>query len=239
VQSSPMKHVFLRLARNILGRDFVVGDIHGHFSSLNAALNERGFDRTRDRLISVGDLIDRGPECEAVLDWLAQPWFYAVAGNHEDYAVRHLRTGRVDRANWALNGGTWFLDLPPDRQRVIGQALAALPIAIEIQAAQGIVGVVHADCPMRDWGQLEHALETRFKRTSAACQWSRTRLRKSDASGVQGVLAVVTGHTPVDRPVQLGNVFHIDTGGWQEDGYFSFFDVDTLQTWPYGGFVEK
>jgi serine/threonine protein phosphatase 1 len=233
-----MNHVFLRLARNILGRDFIVGDVHGCFSALEATLNARGFDRTRDRLISVGDLIDRGPECEAVLDWLAQPWFYAVAGNHEDYAIRHAKTGLVDEANWRLNGGSWFLELPPDRQRLIGQALAALPIAIEIQAAQGIVGVVHADCPVRDWGRLKQALETRFRRTSAQCQWSRTRLRKSDASGVQGVLAVVTGHTPVDRPVALGNVFHIDTAGWREDGYFSLFEVDSLEAWPYAARVE-
>jgi serine/threonine protein phosphatase 1 len=228
-----MEHAFLRLARNVMGRDFVVGDIHGHFSRLRQALAARGFDGRRDRLISVGDLIDRGPECEQVLEWLAYPWFHAVAGNHEDYAIRHLRTGRVDAANWTLNGGGWFLALAPGRQREISQALARLPIAIEIQMAQGTVGVVHADCPVRDWRRLEAALAGRYKQTSARCQWSRERLRQSDASGVAGVTAVVVGHTPLDRPVRLGNVFHIDTAGWREEGFFTLLALDELETWPH------
>lgn len=41
--------------RNIHGRDFVVGDIHGHFTRLEAALQQVDFDRSVDRLFSVGD----------------------------------------------------------------------------------------------------------------------------------------------------------------------------------------
>jgi hypothetical protein len=49
----------LRLPANTRGRDFVVGDIHGTFYVLEQALAAVGFDPARDRVICVGDLIDR------------------------------------------------------------------------------------------------------------------------------------------------------------------------------------
>ncbi|WP_312110105.1 metallophosphoesterase, partial [Pantoea septica] len=40
---------------------WVVGDLHGCRRQLDALLLEKGFDKRSDLLISVGDLIDRGP----------------------------------------------------------------------------------------------------------------------------------------------------------------------------------
>lgn len=65
---------------NKTGTDYVVGDIHGCFSLLQAKLDEIGFDPTKDRLFSVGDLVDRGTESDKVLEWLSKPWFHAVCG---------------------------------------------------------------------------------------------------------------------------------------------------------------
>jgi len=226
-----MSQPFQRMSANAAGRDFAVGDIHGHFSRLRRALDELGFDPARDRLFSVGDLVDRGHENEAFMQWLAQPWFHAVQGNHEDYAIRHVRTGRVDTDNWRRYGGGWFLDLPPQRQRLYAQALEQLPVAIEVPTEAGPVGLVHADCPVRDWARLEEALRHHYRRTRSHCQWSRDRLARRDTSVVAGVRAVVAGHTPVPRPVVLGNVFHIDTEGWAS-GYFTLLDLGTLQPWP-------
>ncbi|MNS50794.1 Serine/threonine-protein phosphatase 1 [compost metagenome] len=226
-----MEQRFVKVPRNELGRDFAVGDVHGHFSRLQESLDRLGFDPARDRLFSVGDLVDRGPECEAALEWLARPWFYAVQGNHEDYAIRHVRTGQVDVANWRGYGGGWFLDLPTERQQVFAEAFAQLPIAIEVETSEGLVGLLHADCPVLFWPRLEFALQDRYKRTSAACQWSRERLRQMNRTGIQGVRAVVAGHTPVTAPLALGNVYHIDTEGWRA-GYFTFLDLESLSAWP-------
>ena len=135
-----MQQPFLRIPRNVSGRDFAVGDVHGHFSRLRQSLDRLGFDPTRDRLFSVGDLVDRGPENEQVLDWLRQPWFHAVQGNHEDYAIRHVRSGKVDQMNWRGYGGGWFLDLPEERQREYAQAFEALPVAIEVETRDGAAG---------------------------------------------------------------------------------------------------
>lgn len=96
-------------AINTAGRDFAVGDIHGHFTRLQAALNAAGFDPAVDRLFSVGDLVDRGPESEDVIRWLNKPWFHPVRGNHDDYVCRY---DSCDQENWLYNGGAWFLGGP-------------------------------------------------------------------------------------------------------------------------------
>lgn len=224
----------VRHPRNEAGRDMAVGDIHGHFSRLQKVLDAVGFDGERDRLFSVGDLVDRGPESDDVIDWLRKPWFHAVCGNHDDYAVRLTKGNPVDQDNYRQNGGGWFLDLPPARQQEIGAALAGLPVAMEVETVDGTIGIVHADCPLPDWQSLRDILEyppTRriLTETEDGCMWSRVRIGDTDLSGVHGIRAVVVGHTPLHQPVALGNVYHIDTAGWLPQGHFTLLDLTDLK----------
>jgi serine/threonine protein phosphatase 1 len=223
----------VRYPHNEAGRDIAVGDIHGHFSRLRKALDAVGFDGRKDRLFSVGDLVDRGPESEQVVDWLDEPWFHAVCGNHDDYAARLVKGNPVDQDNYRQNGGGWFLDLPPSRQQEIGTALAELPIAMEIETPGGLIGIVHADCPLPDWQALHEVLEDPPSRRILSeiedgCMWSRTRIGDADLGGVSGIRAVVVGHTPLRQPVALGNVYHIDTAGWLPQGHFTLLDLANL-----------
>ncbi len=223
-----------RFTANALGRDIVVGDIHGHFSRLQAALDAAIFDPAVDRLFSVGDLVDRGPECEHVIEWLNKPWFHAVQGNHEAMALDHVRNPRADVTIYAQNGGTWFLALNRSRQQSYATMFARLPIAIEADTANGIVGIVHADCPYPSWTEFATALSSGHPALTghlrAVAQWSRRRISEDDQSQVNDAHAVVVGHTPLRRPLVLGNVHHIDTGGWLKDGsgYFTLLDLGTL-----------
>lgn len=218
------------------GRDFAVGDIHGHFTRLQAALDAAGFDPEKDRLFSVGDLVDRGPECLDVLDWLAKPWFHAVRGNHDDYVCR-FDTCDVD--NWVYNGGAWFAGLAWDEQREFAVQFNELPVAIEVETIHGLVGIVHADCPFASWdGLIDEFMNPesakRLKLVKNTIMWSRSRIEQGDASKVGGISAVVCGHTPLKHPVVLGNVYHIDTAGWlpEKGGYFTLLDLGTLQAIP-------
>lgn len=69
-----------KFEKNTQGKDYCVGDIHGCFSKLQEQLHVIGFNEKVDRLFSVGDLVDRGPESEEFWDWLRKPWFHAVRG---------------------------------------------------------------------------------------------------------------------------------------------------------------
>jgi serine/threonine protein phosphatase 1 len=219
---------FRRVTANTRGRDLAVGDIHGHFDRLQRCLDEVDFDPEVDRLFSVGDLVDRGPASERALDWLAQPWFHAVQGNHEALAIAHLRGGRVDLEMYRSAGGAWFLDLPRAEQQRYVEGFAQMPLAIEVQTSLGLIGLLHADSPFPEWSTLKAFLEAMDDpEVREVCQWSRRRLREGDTEPVGGLRALLVGHTPVLRVKQLGNVWHLDTGGWAS-GFFSVVDLRTL-----------
>jgi serine/threonine protein phosphatase 1 len=222
------------------GRDLLVGDVHGCFTKLRAALDAVGFDPDAgDRLFSVGDLVDRGPESADVLWWLDQPWFAAVQGNHEDMAVRWGRPGcAMDAQLYALNGGAWNVAHTPPERLAFSDALGSLPMAIELETAAGLVGIVHADCPLPTWAEFVAALENpelsnaRLRALRETACWSRGRVEAGLCDPVPDVRAVVVGHTPVERPIALGNVLHIDTGAWLQGGLspreFAVLDAATL-----------
>lgn len=230
-----------RYKRNAVGRDLVIGDIHGCFTKARAALDSVGFDPTAgDRLFSVGDLVDRGAESADVLWWLDQPWFAAVQGNHEDMAWRWGRQGcAMDVELYARNGGHWNIANTPDERLMFSDALGALPLAIEVETAAGLVGIVHADCPFKSWQDftrlLEHTELTHAQREDVknAAIWSRDRIETKDASVVAGVAAVVVGHTQQDEPRWLGNVLYLDTAAWHKGGatnrQFAIYDLATLR----------
>lgn len=140
----------LCLPANRLGRDFVVGDLHGHRSLLEQELGQLGFDPQRDRLLSVGDLIDRGPESLATLALVEEPWFHAVLGNHELMLLNYLDyySSRVhSRKAYPSGAGEWIADaLSKNRKRVarLADRLAALPLAIHVPG-DAAFNVMHAD----------------------------------------------------------------------------------------------
>ena len=222
---------FRRLMTNQRGRDLAVGDIHGHFGRLQQCLDAVGFDSRVDRLFSVGDLVDRGPESSRVLEWLAQPWFHAVQGNHEALAITRVRGGRLDLGMYRDAGGSWFLDLPRAEQLRYVECFEQLPIAIEVESAAGLVGLLHADSPFTDWALLRDWLELELDddpKVREVCQWSRRWLKVGDTEPVQGLRALLVGHTPVPEAKLLGNVWHLDTGGWAS-GHFTLMDMRSLE----------
>lgn len=220
---------FRRIAANSRGRDLAVGDIHGHFERLRECLEAVDFDPLVDRLFSVGDLVDRGPGSAHALQWLAEPWFHAVQGNHESLAVNHLRGGRVDLDMYRAAGGGWFLDLPRAEQVRFVEVFERLPIALQVDTAGGPVGLLHADSPFDDWAQLYASLQAGDDlQVREVCQWSRRRLKEGDSRPVKGLRALLVGHTPVLEIKVLGNVWHLDTGGWSR-GHFSLLELDGLK----------
>ena len=167
-----------RFAQNPVGRDFAVGDIHGCFTELQRGLDAIGFDPSTDRLFSVGDLVDRGPESHLALRWLDKPWFHGICGNHDFMAWRHAIGQPCDDVDHLQHGGAWLLVLSGAQRHEFGARLAALPLALEVETGQGVVGLVHADCPYDDWSEMRRVPWHDTKAVSAAadcCLWSFER----------------------------------------------------------------
>jgi len=214
-----------KYTENTAGTDYVVGDIHGHFSKLQTALDEIGFNTEQDRLFSVGDLVDRGPESELSLDWITDyPWFIPVKGNHDDFVARY---NTCDKDNWVYNGGAWFQGLSRYEQADFGTLFSQLPLAIEVETPFGTVGIVHAEPVVNDWSNLSEYLRA-SRRNRDTVMWSRDRISAGDKSVVRNIRAVVCGHTPVADTVSLGNVLYIDTKGWRPEGRFTILPLSTV-----------
>jgi serine/threonine protein phosphatase 1 len=211
----------LSLSKNSLGRDYVVGDIHGHTTRLLDQLDEMGFDRRVDRLICTGDLIDRGPESGRAIDLLSQDWFFSVLGNHEYFMLSGLKYGNSKhKMMWFRNGGDWIATSTPSDWPRWFDLLSALPVAIEVELASGgKAGIIHADFPGYDWKQIkdfdQHQLEL--------CLWSRSQFHQRRKDSVSGIDAIYHGHTVngtanselnSSEPVQLGNRFYIEPGAY-------------------------
>jgi hypothetical protein len=77
------------------GRTIVIGDVHGCWQELQDLL--RAVKATpSDRLISVGDLISKGPDSRGVIEWaMRTPNLQCVLGNHELRLRRHWRAGTL------------------------------------------------------------------------------------------------------------------------------------------------
>jgi serine/threonine protein phosphatase 1 len=232
-----MADLIQTFAANAAGRDFVVGDIHGCFYQLDALLERIGFERGCDRLFSVGDLIDRGPDSERAADFIDAPWFHAVRGNHEQMMLDAVAKGGDAEWLWHINGGDWFESLHgAQRQRLLERA-AALPYAIEIAVdANTRAGLVHAQMPAMPWPALRHALQGErvdttlvntllWERDSAnAIERRRTGARPGLAVAAAGVDVVFHGHTPMPRPIACANTRWLDTGAFM-DGPLSIAEL--------------
>lgn len=208
--------------KNPVGRDFVVGDIHGMFEHLGVLLGDIDFDGGKDRLFSVGDLVDRGPRSSEALSWLDQPWFHACRGNHEQFAIDSANPENLEV--WVQqNGGSWWLELSTEEQEYFRTRFAQMPLALEVETESGLVGIVHADVPpMLTWDRFMDLLQTFNQDAMFYAMWSRNRISGNcSALPVQGrVSRVYCGHTPIRETLAFDNVNFIDTGAvYSGEGY--------------------
>ncbi len=214
--------VIARFELNSRGRDFVVGDIHGMFPHLRVLLEDIKFDPATDRVFSVGDLVDRGACSREALDWLELPWFFSCRGNHEQLAV-DSEDSEILEAWVQYNGGGWWLELNSCNREQFRRYFGNLPLAMEVETASGVVGIVHADVPpLTSWDRFLQLLELKTRDAALYAMWSRNRIQGSVSNKpVTGAVdRIYCGHTPVREVVSLGNVHHIDTGApFSYEGY--------------------
>ncbi|WP_192073294.1 metallophosphoesterase [Pantoea agglomerans] len=190
-------------------RIWVVGDLHGCRRELDALLQQHQFDPQQDLLISVGDIIDRGPDSLGCLALLEEPWFRCVRGNHEEMALSALQGQEM--ALWQMNGGDWFFRLRGAALIVARHALQRcreLPLILHLQLDERIIVIAHADYPAREYA-LNKPLDWQ------QVVWSRQRLEAMESgerAGIRGADGFYFGHTPLKQSLTIANLHYIDTG---------------------------
>lgn len=230
----------VRLEENRTGRDFVAGDVHGEFGALEALLDRVEFKPERDRLLALGDLINRGPHSVRALSWMNEGRItLSVRGNHEDILLRYLEAvvgGTMPGIVQNLSG--WFLrEVPRERWHEWITMMRAMPIAATVETAHGPVGLVHASPTARSWDNTLERLRTGHRDSEWAAMWSNARARGNleqaryediPAEGpILGVRAVMTGHYIVREAHSVDNVWHLDTGAGTPGGRLTLARIDT------------
>src|SRR3990167_9116336 len=115
----------------------IVGDIAGRYDQLLALLKKM----PDDEVISIGDMIDRGPKSKEVIEWFMKNG-KAILGNHEHMMLDFYRNGGYyEHGIWQWNGGSTTLTSfdPAERYRacavvpeIVLSWVSKLPLYLEI-----------------------------------------------------------------------------------------------------------
>ena len=202
--------------KEIKGKLWAVGDIHGCYNLLMSRLKEIGFDFENDLLVAVGDLVDRGTQNIQCIELLSKPWFTSVRGNHEDLCISGLHNESYKRCHVA-NGGEWFYMLDGQAMYNIAKTFAELPVVLEINHNGKKFGFVHGHIEQNNWDEFKETFTqepTAFRDPSELAMWGRERLNEENQqyAHVSGVDAVIMGHTVTQKPCKRDNCYWIDTG---------------------------
>ncbi|WP_182865194.1 metallophosphoesterase family protein [Rhodopirellula sp. JC639] len=203
-------------------RTLAIGDIHGCYQSLKA-LEAAAKMTAGDRIVVLGDFVDRGPDTRSVLDWMMDrkgEGLIALRGNHE---LMMLAARRSDdrHQEWLSCGGDAVLDsygvdhaeqIPERHWEFVASELVAYHI-----------GKNHFFVHANAYPEMD--LE---EQPSYMLYWEREAERAPHRSG----RVMVCGHTPQRNgiPLDMGHAVCIDTAACR-GGWLTCLDVDAGYCW--------
>ena len=183
-------------------RTIVVGDIHGCYDELMELLDEVSFER-KDRVVSVGDLISKGPKSREVLElFMTDARLSTVIGNH-DLTLRRRWNGEDVELKPAQKETHKELKSEKDKYATF---LNGLPFVIDLETHL----VVHAG--------LRPNVELHSQTTG---DLTRLRTLGPDRESEEGTpwyhvyngeKIVLFGHWPAEEPRRGPKAIGLDTG---------------------------
>ena len=211
----------------------LIGDVHGCHDELIQLLQELGYQPAENtekptdggslmrhpegrRAIFLGDLTDRGPGSDLVLDTVMRMVedgsALCIMGNHEDKLMRKLR-GNPVRVSHGLAATLEQLEKhPPDFQERVQEFLRKLPEHYVLDG--GNLAVAHAGILAEYQGRVSNRIREfcLYGQTNGETDEWGLQVRLQWALEYRGRTMVVYGHTPVGAPSWLNNTICLDTG---------------------------
>jgi serine/threonine protein phosphatase 1 len=168
------------------GRFLVVGDVHGQMDMVMRLVRLTGYDPFVDRMIALGDLVDRGPDSADVLRWFAAGTLRtSLLGNHDALLIDSEFRYKAEKI-WFGNGGNWSQRHDPFELNLLRRLASGFPLAIRLNLADGRrIGLVHAEVqPGATWKQIQRcrygigdADDDRCGSLVSSLLWGRQRMR--------------------------------------------------------------
>ena len=202
------------------GRLIAIGDIHGCYDLLTN-LVELGiiFNPSKDRLVFLGDYIDRGPRSREVVDYISglrkryPEQIVLLKGNHEEMAFNALADSQAEKTwsdahmLWIINGGQATINSYRGIEKA-REALLPFIRSLEYYSETETHIFVHGGIP---YGKTLKTVE------GDELLWDRSL-------SYEGQKTLVVGHTPRAEVERLGNILCLDTGAYAT-GILSAYDV--------------
>ncbi|MFH1306589.1 MAG: metallophosphoesterase [Candidatus Micrarchaeota archaeon] len=130
-------------------RTLVVGDVHGRYAALKDVLKKSHFDKYKDKLIILGDVVDRGKNSKQVVEELVKiPNKIVLLGNHDKWFYEYMEYGKSpDR--WLKQGGYETLEsylpdfkpkkIPPRTGNILGRQNCIMSRTIWFLCMQALI----------------------------------------------------------------------------------------------------
>ena len=184
-----------------MARTLIVGDIHGCRAELEDLIARAGLSRKTDQLISVGDLVAKGPDSHGVLKLMRDWGALAVKGNHDAHVLKFRRGEEMKKEHRVvaktLSEADW-------------KYLEALPLFLRVPGIIVLHGGAVPGIPLEQ--QEENAL-INMRSIDAQGKWSkRIEAGVPWASLWPGPDRVVFGHDAVRGLQQWPHALGLDTG---------------------------
>ncbi len=100
----------LQITLNNGANVWAIGDIHGDADTLELLIEKLNLD-SLDRIVLLGDLVDRGPKsCKVIEIARTNSQIFSVLGNHEDMMLANFdpvnfESPSIEQRTWMYNGG--------------------------------------------------------------------------------------------------------------------------------------
>ena len=215
-------------------RQIIIGDIHGCLEELEALLHKTNATQA-DRIIFVGDLVDRGPYSagvvKKVLSMIDDGYnIVLVKGNHEDKWFRvyeKVTKGDIDLAK-AMKEGEAIIDMQSELNPIVLERLQDLSV-LYYRIPDWDISVVHAGIPgdMRQFPMLTSDSTSRERKRANLLFYTRYLSQKTGKMLAMGTEKegdpfwaevydgreghIVFGHQPYDTVMHFPHATGIDT----------------------------
>lgn len=212
-----------------VGKQFVIGDIHGACSALQECLQKSGLSRDDDQLICLGDVCDGWPEVkESINELMTIKNLVYLLGNHDQWALNWMENGLAPSV-WLMQGGlstvkSYATGIPDQHLNFLRKALPWF----ESENRLFVHGGFDPDLPVNQ--QALHDLI--WDRSLVADAWDNRATGKKRTRYQR----VFVGHTPTQtfgstKPIQLNDIWMLDTGAGWTGGYLTIMDTGSGEYW--------